>query len=94
MSSENHGGPPPERIKDIRVYRNSFIGMIILTCVPFLIFGSLAVYGWGWAVGMFLVWTVLLAQGTRWFMPHPNRVVGLGVVGLLMWTAVVVLNRV
>lgn len=84
---------PPGRIKDIRVYRDSFIGMVILTCVPFLIFGAYAVYGW-WAVaGMTVVWVLLLAQGTRWFMPHPRRVIYLGVLGLLLWTAVVVMAR-
>lgn len=87
------GEQPPERIKDIRVYRDSFIGMIILTCVPFLIFGANAVYGWWAAAGMLVVWVFLLAQGTRWFMPHPRRVVFLGVAGVLVWVAVVVIAR-
>lgn len=85
---------PPERIKDIRVYRDSFIGMGILTCIPFLIFGSKPVYSWWAAIGMTVVWVFLLAQGTRWFMPHPRWVIYLGVAGFAMWLLVVVLNRV
>lgn len=84
---------PPGRIKDISVYRDSFIGMVILTCVPFLIFGAYAVYPWWAMVGMFLVWVGLLVAGTRAFMPHPRRVIYLGVLGVLMWTAVVVIAR-
>ena len=84
---------PPQRIKDIRVYRDSFIGMVMLTCVPFLIFGAKPVYSWWYAIGMFLVWMVLLVQGTRWFMPHPRGVIYLGLVGFAMWFAVVLVNR-
>ncbi len=79
---------PPGRIKDIRVYRNSFIGMVLLACVPFLIFGALNAYGWGAAIAMFVGWVVLLAIGTRWFMPHPNRVLGLGILAIGIWVAV------
>jgi hypothetical protein len=84
---------PPGRIKDIRVYRDSFIGMAVLACVPFLIFGAVDVYGWWIAIAMVVVWGLILFQGTRWFMPHPRWVFGLGVVGLAMWTAVVLLTR-
>ena len=84
---------PPGRIKDIRVYRNSFIGMGMLACAPFLIFGAVSVYG-GWAAtGMFVAWLLILFQGTRWFMPHPNRVIGLGVLAFVLWVGVVLLNR-
>lgn len=90
-------GPQPDqvpgRIKDIRVYRNSFAGMILLACIPFLIFASLKVYGWLAAIAMFLVWVGLLVQGTRWFMPRPTGVLGLGIAGFLMWVAVVVVAR-
>jgi hypothetical protein len=84
---------PPGRIKDIRVYRDSFIGMAMLACVPFLIFGALEVYGWWAAIGMFVVWMVILFQGTRWFMPHPRWVIGLGLLAFALWTVVVVLNQ-
>ena len=84
---------PDGRIKDIRVYRDSFIGMSMLACVPFLIFGALKVYGWPAAIGMFLGWLVLLAQATRWFMPHPRRVIYLALVGFGAWLAVVLVAR-
>jgi len=84
---------PPGRIKDIRVYRDSFIGMVVLTCVPFLIFGALPVYSWWAAIAMTLVWLVLLFLGTRWFLPHPRWVIYLGVAGFVMWLVVVVLHR-
>ena len=84
---------PPGRIKDIRVYRDSFIGMGILTCVPFLIFGAKPVYSWWAAIGMFVVWACLLAQGTRWFMPHPRWVIGLGLLSFAMWLVVVLVNQ-
>ncbi|MCW2786726.1 MAG: hypothetical protein JWP74_3243 [Marmoricola sp.] len=84
---------PPGRIKDISVYRDSFIGMAVLACTPFLIFGAISVYGWLAAVGLLLVWLVLLLLGTRWFMPHPRWVVGVGVVSMLCWLAVVLIAQ-
>ena len=84
---------PHGRIKDIRVYRDSFIGMSMLACVPFLIFGALKVYGWLAAIGMFVVWLLLLLQGTRWFLPYPRRVIYLALAAFAMWTGVVLLNR-
>jgi hypothetical protein len=84
---------PPGRIKDIRVYRDSFIGMAVLACVPFLIFGAVEVYGWWLAIVMLLVWIVILFQGTRWFMPHPRWVLGLGLVAMAMWGGIVLLNQ-
>ena len=85
---------PPGRIKDIRVYRDSFIGMIVLACVPFLIFAAKPVYSWWAAIGMFLGWLVLLSLGARWFMPHPRWVLYAGIGGVAMWVAVVALNRI
>jgi hypothetical protein len=84
---------PDGRIKDIRVYRDSFIGMSMLACVPFLIFGALKVYGWPAAIGMFLGWVVLVLQGARWFMPYPRRVIYLALIGFAVWTGVVLLTR-
>ncbi|MFL6023673.1 MAG: hypothetical protein ACJ72O_10075 [Marmoricola sp.] len=86
-------GQPVGRIKDIRVYRDSFIGMCMLACVPFLIFGAVKVYGWLGAVGLFVFWLVLLAQGTRWFLPHPRRVIYLALLGFAGWAVVVLLTR-
>jgi hypothetical protein len=83
----------PQRIKDIRVYRDAFIGMSGLACIPFLVFGAFAVYG-GWiSTAMMAVWVVLLFLGTRWFMPHPRWVLGLAVVGFVMWGGAVLLNH-
>lgn len=82
---------PPGRIKDIRVYRDSFIGMAIMACTPFLIFGALKVYGWLAAIGLFVVWLVLLGLGTRWFMTHPRWVVGAAVLSMLCWLGVVLI---
>jgi hypothetical protein len=84
---------PPGRIKDIRVYRDSFIGMTVLACIPFLIFGALPVYGWWAAIGMFLVWALILFQGTREFMPRPRRVIWLSVFAFAIWLAVVLIAR-
>jgi hypothetical protein len=84
---------PPGRIKDIRVYRDSFIGLSMLACVPFLIFGALQVYGWLAAIGLFLLWLVLLSLGAAWFMRHPRWVIGLGLIGFGAWFVVVLLTR-
>ena len=93
MAVPNEPGEPHGRIKDIRVYRDSFIGMSMLACVPFLIFGALKVYGWLAAIGLFLFWVVLVLQGTRWFMPHPRWVIYLGLVGFASWFGVVLIAR-
>lgn len=89
----DQGSEQPGRIKDIRVYRDSFIGMCLLACTPFLIFGALPVYGWLPAIGLFVLWLLLLVQGTRWFVPHPRWVVLLALVSFAAWTAVVVVAR-
>jgi hypothetical protein len=82
---------PPGRIKDIRVYRDAFIGMAILACTPFLIFGAVEVYGWPAAFGLLLVWVILLVQGCRWFMAFPRRVIFLGLASMGVWLAVVLI---
>lgn len=87
--SEQPGPPEGGRIKDIRVYRDSFIGMGLLACMPFLIFASIPAYGWWAAIGMFVVWALLVFQGTRWFLPKPLGVIALGVGSFLLWLAVV-----
>lgn len=84
---------PQGRIRDIRVYRPSFVGMVLLVCTPFLIFGSAAVYGGLGATVLFLVWLVLFALGCRWFMPQPWRVVVVAVLSLLCWLAFVLVAR-
>ncbi len=91
--SEQDPGKPPGRIKDISVYRDSFIGMVLLVCIPFLIFGALPVYGWLAAVGMFIVWFLIFFQGTLWFLPRPRGVIWLGVLAFGMWLGVVTIAR-
>ena len=85
------GEQPPGRIRDIRVYRPSFVGIVLLVCAPFLIFGTTNVYGTGAMVTLAVVWVVLFAMGCRWFMPNPWRVVAVGVLSILAWAVVVVL---
>ena len=80
---------PGGRIRDIRAYRPSFIGMVLLVCAPFLVLGSASVYGvWG-TVALAVVWLVLFALGCRWFMPRPRRVLLVGVLSIVTWVAVV-----
>lgn len=80
---------PPGRIRDIRVYRPSFVGMVLLVCTPFLVFGSAPAYG-AWATtGLAVVWLVCFALGCAWFVAHPRWVVGAGIASMLCWLAVV-----
>jgi hypothetical protein len=84
---------PPGRIRDIRAYRPSCVGMVLLVCVPFLIFGTTSVYGAGGTVALTFVWLVLFAMGCRWFMPNPWRVVVVAVLSIVAWVVVVLLAR-
>jgi hypothetical protein len=89
----NSPGNPHGRIRDIRVYRPSFAGMVLLACTPFLIFGASSVYGVLGTILLVLAWLVLFALGCRWFMPRPWRVVVVGVLSMLCWLAVVLFAR-
>ena len=93
MDTDQSPGQPPGRIRDIRAYRPSFVGMVLLVCVPFLIFGTTSVYGAGGTVALTAVWLVLFAMGCRWFMPKPWRVVVVAVLSILAWVVVVLLAR-
>lgn len=79
----------PGRIRDIRVYRPSFAGMVLLACTPFLVFGAAQVYGAAVTILLFVVWLVLFVLGCRWFMPHPWRVVVVGLLSMAAWLVVV-----
>lgn len=92
MTIPNRPGEPG-RIRDIRVYRPSFVGTIILVCTPFLILGSAGVYGALATVLLTLVWLVLLGLGCFWFMSHPRRVVVVGLLSMLAWLVVVLLAQ-
>lgn len=85
--------PRGPRIEDIRVYRPSFIGMIGLVCVPFLIFGSHGVYGWVGSVLLGLWWFFLITLGCFWFMRFPKRLPVLAALGFLAWFVAVLVAR-
>lgn len=84
---------PPGRIRDIRVYRPSFVGMALLACTTFLIFGAASVYGLTGTIVLGVIWLVLFAVGCRYFMTSPPRVAAVGVLSLVAWLAVVLISR-
>jgi hypothetical protein len=83
----------PGRIRDIRAYRPAFVGMVLLVCTLFLVFGAAAAYG-GWVtLVLAVVWLVLFVLGCRWFASRPRRVALVGVLALAAWlVAAVVAN--
>ena len=81
-------GRPPQRIRDIRPYRPSFVGMALLACTPFLVFGAAPAYGALATIALAVVWLALFALGCRWFVAAPRRVVVVGVLAVLCWGAV------
>ena len=85
--------PTGERIRDIRDYRNSFIGIGVLVCTTFLIFGTWELYGAVGAFSQFALWLVLFGLACKWFVAHPGRVLGLGVVSVLVWVGVVLISQ-
>ena len=78
-----------ERIRDIRVYRPSFVGMVLLVCTPFLVFGASSAYGALATILLFVAWLVLFALGCRWFGSHPWRVVVVALLSMAAWLVVV-----
>jgi hypothetical protein len=80
-----------ERLEDIRAYRGSFVGMILLACTTFLIFGTWRLYGATGALPQAGAWIVLFALACRWFVPHPRRVLLLGLLSMLIWVGVVLI---
>ena len=78
---------------DIRQYRNSFLGIGVLVCATFLIFGSWPLYGAAGALPQFALWIVLFVTACRWFTSRPVGVLLLGLVAVLVWLGVVLLNR-
>ena len=81
--------PVDDRPADARHLLGSFIGMIGMACVLFVILASGLVAPW-WAVAsMSLVLLVAFVVGTRWFMTHPWRVAALPFVLLAVWIAAV-----
>lgn len=84
---------PPGRIKDVRVLRNSFIGLAVLFCSLFLIFGTWPLYGAAGAVPQFVIWAVAFVLACRSFMTSPTRVLLLSLVPLVVYGVFVVLWR-
>jgi hypothetical protein len=82
---------PRGRIRDIRAYRPSFVGMVVLVCTPFLIFGSASVYGRLATTLLAVAWLVLFGLGCRWFMARPWRVVVVAVLSVVCWLVAVLL---
>jgi hypothetical protein len=84
---------PGGRIQDIRAYRPSFVGMVLLVCAPFLVLGTTELYGGVGRVVLMAVWLVMFVLGCRWFMSHPWRVVVVAVLSILAWVVAVLLAR-
>jgi hypothetical protein len=97
VSQDDHELPPDvprgRRIDDIREYRSSFIGMVGLACVPFLVWGAVGVYGVPSAVILTVWWVFLLTLGIVWFMPFPRRLPWVAALGVGAWVLVVLLAR-
>jgi hypothetical protein len=85
--------PHAPRIRDIRQYRGSFIGMVGLACVPFLVWGAHDAYGTRWTIALTIWWVFLLTLGIAWFTPYPRRMTWLPVLGFGAWLVVVLLAR-
>jgi hypothetical protein len=80
-------------VRDIRAYRPSFVGMVLLACTLFLVLGAEPAYGVGATVALILGWLALFGLGCRWFVRHPRRVALAGLASLLAWLVAVLLAR-
>ena len=81
--------PADDRPADARHLVGSFIGMIGMASVLFVVLASgLVAPLWAVLLGA-LVWLVFFVVGTRWFMTHPWRVAALPVVLLVIWVCAV-----
>ena len=69
-----------------------FVGMGGMACLLFLDLGTAGVAPW-WVTLLFLVlWVVLFAVASRWFLPHPRRVPWLPLLGFVVWLPTIVLG--
>jgi hypothetical protein len=74
---------------DARHLIGSFIGMIGMACVLFVILASgLVAPLWAVLLGA-LVWLMFFVVGARWFMTHPWRVATLPVMLVVAWVGAV-----
>jgi hypothetical protein len=63
-----------------------------MACLLFLDLGTAAVAPW-WVTSLFLLlWVVLFVVATRWFVPHPQRVPWLPLLGFAVWLPTIVLG--
>ena len=81
--------PADDRPSDARHLIGSFIGMIGMACVLFVVLASGLVAPLWAVVLMTVVWLVAFVVATRWFMHHPWRVAVLPVGVLAVWLAAV-----
>ena len=81
--------PADDRPADARHLLGSFIGMIGMASVLFVILASGLVAPLWAVLSMAFVWLVALVVATRWFMTRPWRVAALPFVLLVVWVAAV-----
>jgi hypothetical protein len=67
-----------------------FIGMAGLVCTFFL-YAASGLVAPSWAVAVLvLVWFVQLGLALRWWTPHPQRLLPLALLSLVLWFAALV----
>ncbi|WP_372727713.1 hypothetical protein [Nocardioides sp.] len=66
-----------------------FIGMAGMSCAFFLYAASGLLTPWWAAVGLMLVWAVLLFLATAWWTPRPHWLPYLAVFTVVFWFATV-----
>lgn len=65
-----------------------FVGMAGMACAFFLYAASGLLAPWWAVVLLLLVWVALLVLACLWWTPHPRAVVGVAVLALVLWFAV------
>ncbi len=75
-----------------KVSKWGFVGMAALACVLFLDVGTAGIAPWWVTLLLVLLWVVLIAVGSRWWVTHPGRVPWLAVLGFVVWLPVIVLG--
>jgi hypothetical protein len=73
------------RVARQQVSKWGFVGMGGLACLLFLDLGTAGIQPWWVTVLLVVLWLVLFAVATRWFVPHPGRVPWLPVLGFAVW---------
>ena len=64
-----------------------FAGMILMAAAFFLYGASALVAPW-WAVALLmLAWLLMFVKACSWWTPHPQRIVVLGAVAIVVWFA-------